>query len=249
MVFQNYIHRHHVTTSAHHIRIYILNLELRTRKRTEASQMVIGGSGQQTGEWNGNIMVGIHQCIPLANFIIERSLTGEFIRVSAGKSRGFTGTVKLDKQTMPGSRLENFFLNTYHLLVVTIQEIDHQAFYTPLFIECKSLFQLIIEWSPMYPQMYSHSFTLGILYDTRHIQARYRTGDVGIRTCPAEVEVIVIIPGSFGIPINTMGIQTVTGCKINVILVCLKVVSGRESTIRHHIAVPPGECSPARLYP
>ena len=50
---------------------------------------------------------------------------------------------------MPSSRLENFFLNTYHLLIVTIQEIDHQALYAPLFIESKSLFHRTVFFDPV----------------------------------------------------------------------------------------------------
>ena len=38
-------------------------------------------------------------------------------------------------------------------------------------------------------------------------------------------------------------------CKIDVVLVCIEVVSRRERAVRHDIPVPPCERGPARLNP
>ena len=49
--------------------------------------------------------------------------------------------------------------------------------------------------------------------------------------------------------VDSMCIQAIACCKIDVVLVCIEVVSRREGAVRHDIPVPPCERGPARLNP
>lgn len=133
------------------------------------------------------------------------------------------------------------FLDAYHLLVIAVHEVHHESFYSPSLIERKGFFEFVVQRSPVYPQMYANPLAPCIFHNSRHVQARYRFCNVRIGSRPSEIEVVIIVPRSLRISVDSMCIQAIACCKIDVVLVCIEVVPRRERAVRHDIPVPPCE--------
>jgi len=234
---------------AHYMRIYILYLELRARQCPEPSQVIVRRSRQHPGEGYRNVMVRIHQRVPFAYFIVECPFPCEFIRIRPYQSGRLARPMELYEEPVSCRTFQYLFLDAYHLLVITVHEVHHESFYSPSLIERKGFFEFVVQRSPVYPQMYANPLAPCIFHNSRHVQARYRFCNVRIGSRPSEIEVVIIVPRSLRISVDSMCIQAIACCKIDVVLVCIEVVPRREGAVRHDIPVPPCERGPARLNP
>ena len=238
-----------MATCAHYMRIYILYLELRARQCPESSQVIVRCSRQHPGEGYRNVMVRIHQRVPFAYFIVECPLPCEFIRISPYQSGRLARPMELYEQSVFCRTFQYLFLDAYHFLVITVHKVHHESFYPPFLIERKSFFEFVVQRSPVYPQMYTNSLVPRIFHNSWHVQTWYRSCDVCIGSCPPEIEVVIVIPRSLCISVDSMCIQAIACSKINVVLIGVKIIPGRECTVRYNIPVPPCERGPTRLNP
>ena len=65
------------------------------------------------------------------------------------------------------ARLEHPLGPVDHLLVVAVEEVDHQSFDAPRFVERKSFFQVLAERLPMHPQPDADAALAGVVDDFR----------------------------------------------------------------------------------
>ena len=69
-------------------RIRLTDLQFLLRYGAEASEMVVRGPGQQTGERNGDVEVGSHVQRPFVALVVACTFAGELVGVGTVEARG-----------------------------------------------------------------------------------------------------------------------------------------------------------------